>query len=139
MNGFLHLGHAFSLSKAEFRARFEAIQGKNVLFPFAFHCTGMPIEAAAARLERELTSGKSREELLQDCTQYSILDQLGIPAEQINDFRDPQHWLTFFPPHAVSDLKKLGIYTDWRRSFITTPRNPFFDKFIQWQYHHLRE
>jgi len=44
-NGHLHIGHAFSLTKAIFRAQYERHQGKNVLFPFAFHCTGMPIQA----------------------------------------------------------------------------------------------
>ena len=44
-NGHLHIGHAFSLTKSVFRAQFERHQGKNVLFPFAFHCTGMPIQA----------------------------------------------------------------------------------------------
>jgi hypothetical protein len=47
-NGHLHLGHAFSLTKAVFRAQFERNRGKNSLFPFAFHCTGMPIQAVSA-------------------------------------------------------------------------------------------
>jgi leucyl-tRNA synthetase len=46
-NGHLHIGHAFSLTKAIFRAQYERHQGKNVLFPFAFHCTGMPIQAVS--------------------------------------------------------------------------------------------
>jgi len=54
MNGRLHLGHAFSLTKAEFTARFQRLRGKNVLFPFGFHCTGMPIQAAANKLKEEL-------------------------------------------------------------------------------------
>jgi len=46
-NGHLHIGHAFSLTKSVFRAQFERNLGKNVLFPFAFHCTGMPIQAVS--------------------------------------------------------------------------------------------
>src|SRR3546814_2270071 len=51
MNGRLHLGHAFSLTKAEFTAGYQRLKGKNVLFPFGFHCTGMPIQAAANKLK----------------------------------------------------------------------------------------
>ena len=51
MNGKLHLGHAFSITKAEFAARFARLNGKEVLFPFGFHCTGMPIAAAALKLK----------------------------------------------------------------------------------------
>jgi leucyl-tRNA synthetase len=54
MNGRLHLGHAFTITKAEFTARFKKLQGYNVLFPFGFHCTGMPICAAANKLTYEL-------------------------------------------------------------------------------------
>lgn len=54
MNGRLHLGHTFSLSKCEFTARYKLLQGYNVLFPFGFHCTGMPIKACADKLKREI-------------------------------------------------------------------------------------
>jgi leucyl-tRNA synthetase len=46
-NGHLHIGHAFTYTKAIFRAQFERNRGKNVLWPFAFHCTGMPIQAVS--------------------------------------------------------------------------------------------
>jgi leucyl-tRNA synthetase len=54
MNGRLHLGHAFTISKAEFAVRYQRLQGKRALFPYGFHCTGMPIQAAANKLKREL-------------------------------------------------------------------------------------
>ena len=44
MNGSLHLGHAFTISKIEFAAGFQRMLGKRVLFPHGFHCTGMPIK-----------------------------------------------------------------------------------------------
>lgn len=44
MNGLLHLGHAFSLSKLEFAAAYHRMCGKKVLFPQGFHTTGMPIK-----------------------------------------------------------------------------------------------
>jgi leucyl-tRNA synthetase len=46
MNGRLHLGHSFSLSKVEFMAGYQRLKGKRVLFPFGFHCTGMPIKVS---------------------------------------------------------------------------------------------
>lgn len=62
MNGYLHLGHAFSMSKAEFQVRYQRQKGKNALWPFGFHCTGMPIQAAANRLRMEFEQGKTRSE-----------------------------------------------------------------------------
>ena len=44
MNGRLHIGHAFSVTKAEFASAFYRLQGRKSLFPFSFHCTGMPIQ-----------------------------------------------------------------------------------------------
>jgi len=54
MNGRLHLGHAYSLTKAEFAVRFHRLLGENAIFPFGFHCTGMPIQAAANKLKAEM-------------------------------------------------------------------------------------
>jgi len=62
MNGLLHLGHAFSLTKAEFAVGYQRMQGKRCLWPFAFHCTGMPIQAAANVLGRELADTKLTDE-----------------------------------------------------------------------------
>ena len=37
-----------------------------------------------------------------------------------------------------ADLQRMGIHTDWRRNFITTAKNQYFDQFIRWQFHHLK-
>ncbi len=44
MNGSLHLGHAFTISKIEFAAGFNRMLGKRALLPMGFHLTGMPIK-----------------------------------------------------------------------------------------------
>lgn len=54
MNGRLHLGHTFSLSKCEFGVGYQKLKGKQCLFPFGLHCTGMPIKACADKLKREM-------------------------------------------------------------------------------------
>ncbi|XP_025412674.1 leucine--tRNA ligase, cytoplasmic isoform X2 [Sipha flava] len=59
--------------------------------------------------------------------------------EQIRSFEDPLTWLNYFPPLAVKDLKSIGIHVDWRRTFITTNENPFFDSFVRWQFLRLRD
>ena len=32
-----------------------------------------------------------------------------------------------------------GLHVDWRRSFITTDKNPFYDSFVRWQFVRLKE
>ncbi|KAH8030038.1 hypothetical protein HPB51_006470 [Rhipicephalus microplus] len=54
VNGRLHLGHSFSLSKCEFAVGYQRLLGKKCLFPFGFHATGMPIKACADKLAREM-------------------------------------------------------------------------------------
>lgn len=38
-----------------------------------------------------------------------------------------------------SDMKKMGAGVDWRRSFITTDVNPYYDSFVRWQFETLKE
>ena len=181
-NGHLHIGHAFSLTKSVFRAQFERHMGKNVLFPFAFHCTGMPIQAAAnklkaeienygcppkfpeddpevrAQMEAELQAEAEAKAAKQDpdkkakggktklvqktgsgiVRQWNILAKM-VPHEEIPQFVDPEHWLNYFPPIGVEHMKNFGAGVDWRRAFITTYVNPYYDAFIRWQFNVLRQ
>ncbi|KGG50886.1 hypothetical protein DI09_51p120 [Mitosporidium daphniae] len=63
----------------------------------------------------------------------------GIACEEIPKFADPEYWLEYFPPRAIEDLKRFGIKVDWRRSFITTDKNPYFDSFVRWQFNLLKQ
>lgn len=126
MNGYFHIGRAFSGIRAEVLARYKLMQGYNVLFPFAFHCTGTPIVAAAERI----AEGEKK--------QIDILKKMGIPEEEIPKFADPVYWTEFFPRETKKDLKRIGAAVDWSRTFITTSLNPYYDRFIQWQMKKLK-
>lgn len=177
MNGFLHLGHAFSLSKLEFAAAYHRLRGANVLLPFAFHCTGMPIKASADKLAREIQQfgnpptfphevveeepnpkeesdpneganvvpdkfkgkkSKAASKSSGQMFQWEIMRSFGLSDSEISKFQNPYEWLKFFPPLAVEDLKAFGLGCDWRRSFVTTDMNPFFDSFVKWQMRKLK-
>jgi len=150
MNGRLHLGHLFTVSKAEFAVRYQRMLGKKALFPFGFHCTGMPIKASADKLAFELDNGfeaktepgkvlksKVASKTISGKSQFDIMRSMGVPEDEIAEFRNPDKWLQYFPPLGISDLKMYGAAVDWRRSFITTHVNPYFDKFVRWQFNHL--
>jgi leucyl-tRNA synthetase len=198
MNGRLHLGHAFTLSKCEFMVGYQRLKGKKGLFPFGLHCTGMPIKANADKIKREietygnppkfpLTSeidAKSEEQVVNDDNtdesknhatdtkgakskqqqsqdtpkkaakskkakvqqkagdvkwQWDILKESGIPEELIPKFADAHYWLEYFPAVTIQDLKAMGLKVDWRRSFITTDVNPYYDSFVRWQFLKLKE
>lgn len=159
MNGILHLGHAFTVLKADFAARYHALLGENVLFPFAFHCTGTPIKASSDKLKFEIetygcppvfpdetnnkskTTGKAKIDAKTGgmTYQWDILKSQGIPESEIPKFVDPYYWFNYFPPIAKRDLESLAIHADWRRSFITTNVNPQYDSFVKWQFNVLKE
>lgn len=177
MNGFLHIGHAFSISKLEFAAAYHRLRGANVLLPFGFHCTGMPIKASADKLAREIQQfgnppvfpsevevqenlkteaedthesnptlpdkfkskkSKAASKSSGQVYQWEIMRSFGLSDSEIAKFQNPYNWLTFFPPMAMEDLKAFGLGCDWRRTFITTDINPFFDSFVRWQMRKLK-
>ncbi|KAI0077647.1 leucine-tRNA ligase [Panus rudis PR-1116 ss-1] len=69
--------------------------------------------------------------------QFQIMESIGIPREDIKKFADPYYWLEYFPPKCIEDNNAFGSRIDWRRSFITTDANPYFDSFVRWQVNKL--
>ena len=179
MNGTLHAGHSFTASKVEFTAGFARMQGKRMLFPLGFHCTGMPIKACADKLTEDVrkfgklferyeeetsvpdpsepvpapTQAETKEDITKFTSkkskatakgvklkyQFQIMLALGIPKDQIHKFADAAYWLEYFPPLCKKDLNNFGARIDWRRSFVTTDANPYYDTFVRWQMRRLKE
>ncbi|KAG9078712.1 cytosolic leucyl tRNA synthetase [Ceratobasidium sp. 370] len=127
MNGSLHLGHAFTISKIEFNSGFQRMLGKRALFPMAFHCTGMPIKAAAEKLVREIE--------LQNLAPVASHDAAADTVKQGKVAAKATDSNTFL--RSLADFTAFGARIDWRRSFITTDVNPYYDTFVRWQMNKL--
>ncbi|MEK6855536.1 MAG: leucine--tRNA ligase [Nanoarchaeota archaeon] len=127
INGHLHLGHGFSVTRVDVSARYKRMNGFNVLFPQAWHCTGTPVWAAAQRIREK------------EPKQIAIMKSMGFSEKEVLKFSEVKHWIDTFVPAAKEDLSRIGASVDWRRSFITTDLNPPYDKFIQWQFRKLKE
>lgn len=69
--------------------------------------------------------------------QFQILEALDIPRTEIKKFVDPLYWVQYFPPLAQADLNAMGARIDWRREFVTTDANPYYDAFVRWQMNKL--
>lgn len=86
----LHIGHAFSYTGGDVIARFQRMQGKNVLFPIGWDAFGLPTENYAIRTGRrpqEVTrenTAKFREEM----------QRLGLSFdwERVVDSTDPNYY-----------------------------------------------
>lgn len=67
------------------------------------------------------------------------MKEMGVPTEDIHKFADALHWLYYFPPQVKADMQRMGMSVDWRRSFITTDVNPYYDSFVRWQFNLLKK
>lgn len=127
LNGYMHIGHFFSLMRVESFARYKRLRGFNVLFPQGWHATGSPLISAARRVREK------------EPKQLKIMKDMGIKDSEIKKFGKAEYWLKFFAPEFKKDYKSMGISVDWRREFHTTSLNPYYDKFIQWQFKKLKD
>ncbi len=127
VNGYLHIGHLYTYMRTEAFARYKRLQGFNVLYPQGWHCTGSPIEGAAMRI-------REKEE-----KQWEMMRKSGFSDDDIKKFEKPEYWTEYFPKVSRQDYTDMGFSIDWRREFITTSLNPYYDKFIRWQFRKLKE
>lgn len=89
MNGSLHLGHGFTISKIEFLTGFERMRGKRALWPFGFHAVRSCFASVGSR--RRVGRKGSRERAFRpyfsckraDC--FVCIAQTGMPIKAAAD------------------------------------------------------
>ena len=121
-----HIGHGRAYTTTDIYARYLRLSGYNVLFPMAFHVTGTPILAMAKRI------AGGDEEL------YKIFEKIyGIPREKTKTLGEPNALVMYFSREIEEGMHEMGYSIDWRRKFYSFDKK--FNRFIQWQFHKLKE
>ncbi|MFX1364778.1 MAG: leucine--tRNA ligase [Promethearchaeota archaeon] len=132
-SGTLHIGHGRAFVNCDIFARYYRARGYNVLYPMAFHITGTPVLAISSSIERGDQKVISR---MKAYISLHTKDKEKI-EKIVKSFTDPWNVVNYFSKKMKIDFKSIGMSLDWRREFTTGDK--IYNKFIEWQYYHLKE
>jgi valyl-tRNA synthetase len=96
-SGFLHLGHVYSYSHADFMARFRRMNGQNVFYPMGYDDNGLPTERLVERRLGVKAQDIGRSAFIARCLEMS--------AEMEAEYE------------AV--WRRLGLSVDWQYTYRT--------------------
>ncbi len=126
VTGYLHVGHLRGYTYVDAIGRYKRMTGYNVLFPVGTHATGNGGISLAAKIARG------------DEKTIDYLQRNGCPPEKLAELKDPMSVIEFFNGVYVEEYwKRFGFLADWRR--FTCTLYPDYGKFIQWQFHKLKD
>ncbi|KAJ6149098.1 hypothetical protein N7471_000297 [Penicillium samsonianum] len=119
----------------------QGFEGYNEEAEAAEDLLAAPTQELKAEASEKFSSKKSKAaaKTVKMKYQFQIMLAIGVPLEDIHKFADAAHWLDHFPPLAIRDLDSMGARVDWRRQFVTTDANPYYDAFVRWQMNRLHE
>jgi len=121
-----HIGHGRTYALTDIHARYMRMRGYQTLFPMAFHYTGTPVLAMSKRLEA------GDEDIIDTFTRICK-----VPLDVLEGFKEPLKIAQYFHEEIKMGMKEMGYSIDWRREFTTI--DPCYNRFIEWQFHKLRE
>ncbi len=133
ISGSLHIGHARAVTEVDVYSRFIRLQGKNVLFPMAFHISGTPVLGISLGIQ----NGDEKK-----IAQYKEYVRAYVSNEKevekiVQSFVEPWNIVNFFIPKMKEEYSSLGLGVDWRRSF--TSGDVEHQKLVEWQFHKYKE
>ncbi|MEM3405124.1 MAG: leucine--tRNA ligase [Candidatus Micrarchaeaceae archaeon] len=120
-----HIGHLRTYGTADILARYMRMRGYNVLFPMGLHATGTPVLAFAKRI------ANNDKELIDEMKLFEV------PEEAIKKMTSPEFIAEYFEKRTIEEMHRMGYSIDWRRMFVSI--EPFFSKFVEWQFGILNE
>lgn len=133
VNGPMHVGHGRSFTVGDFIVRYKRKLGLNVLYPIAYHLSGMPVLAVS-----KLIAGGDKKTIQLYKNYVSLYEKDKKKIENIvKSFKDPQAVADYFSSVISKDFNSIGLSIDWTRVFNSGEK--IFNKFIEWQYHKLKD
>ncbi len=128
VSGLLHAGHGRTYTIGDVFARFYRMNGKNVLWPMAFHITGTPVLAISAKIKAN------------DLATISLFEEYVGVYESDKDkvksivasFVDPWNIVNYFSEKLVDDFQSMGFSLDLSRRFTSGDKE--YNRFINWQF-----
>ncbi|MBI2146781.1 leucine--tRNA ligase [Candidatus Woesearchaeota archaeon] len=125
ISGYPHVGHMRGYSYTDAIARYERLQGKEVLFPVGTHASGNQAISFAMKVRNK------------DQEWLEYLRRNGCPEKKLKELTTPEKIVEYFNTVFVEDYwKKFGFLCDWER--FTCTIYPDYEKFIQWQFKKLQ-
>jgi leucyl-tRNA synthetase len=125
-SGAMHVGHGRTYIVPDVIARFWRMQGREVLYPMAFHVTGAPVIGISKRIAKK------------DPKAISLYrDLYKVPEDVLAQFVEPLAIVRHFSQEYQRVMRECGLSIDWRRRFTTV--DPTYSKFIEWQWKHLHQ
>ncbi len=133
ISGSLHIGHARVVTEADVFSRYQRMEGKNVLYPIAFHISGTPVLGISLAIKN---SDKKKIALYKGYVERYVKDKKEI-EKILNSFEDPQSIVDFFIPKMIEEFKTLGLSVDWRRSYTSGSKE--HQALVEWQFKKYKE
>ena len=133
ISGSLHIGHGRVVTEADVYARYLRMQGKNVLYPIAFHISGTPVLGISLAIK----NGDQKKIDLYKAYVRPYVNSEKEANKMVQSFEDPWKIVEFFTPKMIAEFSTLGLGVDWRRSF--NSGDVEHQKLVEWLFHQYKK
>ena len=133
ISGSLHIGQGRAITESDIYCRFMRMNGFNVLFPMAFHISGMPVLGIAAAIKNK---DNEKIKLYEEYVSAYVKDKKKV-KDIVKSFENPKKIVEFFIPRMKEEYSGLGVGVDWRRSF--TSGDIEHQNLVKWQFSQYKD
>ena len=127
VSGTLHMGHIFSYTQADFVARYQRMQGKDVFYPMGFDDNGLPTERLVEKEKKIRGSAMPREEFVAICREVvkgaedefrNLFKSVALSVDWSREYHTISDEVRKLSQESFLDLLQKGeAYRDFRPTY----------------------